>query len=204
MGDLQDSNKVTANDETIAVLADGETGSTVQAGVTSANRLKVDALISSISGGLVLSTSKKLRYDDMNAGTGGVARGTNIVNAAAATTVYSYSGSGSIIGFFINLEGSSSSSHVWQINLLVDGDEIFNSTGIVTPDLIAQAVYDLNTAGSREPSQLGLEMVGTGITFSTSPVFPIKYDSSVTIKVQKVSGGDRAFNAGLVVLTKET
>lgn len=42
MGSLQDSNKTTANDEAIIVIADGQTGSAVQAGVTSDYRLKVE------------------------------------------------------------------------------------------------------------------------------------------------------------------
>lgn len=42
MSGLSDSNKVTGNDETIIVIADGETGSGLQAGVTSEYRLKVD------------------------------------------------------------------------------------------------------------------------------------------------------------------
>lgn len=203
MGGLEDSNATDSNDNALVVIADTTTP-TQRAGVTTASRLKVDALVSSISGGLVLTTSKKLRYDDMNASNGGVARGTLIVDAAASTTVYSYSGSGLVAGFYVNLEASASSSHKWQINFLVDGDEVFNSSGIVTTDLIDQTVYDLNTAGAREPALLGIEMVGNGVSFSTSPFFPIKYDSSVVIKVKKVSGGSRNFNAGLVILTKET
>lgn len=187
--------RIISNDgaKVVDVITDGST-----------QRLASDVRVSSISGGLVLTTSKKLRYDDMNASTGGVARGTLIVDGAAATTVYSYTGSGLVAGFFVNLEASSSTSHKWQINFVVDGEEIFGSSGIVTTDLIDQAIYDFNTAGSREPSALGIEMVGTGITFSTSPFFPLKYDSSVQVKLTKVSGGSRNFNAGFMILTKET
>lgn len=180
----------------------GGTDNTKVGNVT--DRLKVDASISSISGGLTLTTSKKLRYDDMNVSNGGVARGTTIISGAAATTVYSYTGSGAFTGFLINLESSSSASDNWKINLIVDGEEIFNSTGMNSQDLISTSVYDFNSAGSREPAVLGIEMVDSVVTFSVSPNFPMAYASSVVIKIQKTVGGNKKFNAGLAMLTKET
>lgn len=147
------------------------------------------------------SVSKKLRYDDMNVGTGGVARGTTIITGAAATTVYSYSGSGVLTGFIINLASANNTGDNWQINLVVDGDEVFNSTGLNSTDIVG--VYNYNTAGNREPSSLGLEINDTVISFQ-SPLYPIRYSSSVVIQVKKTTGGNKAFNAGLVLLTKET
>lgn len=171
---------------------------------TTGNRYNVDSAISSITGGLVLTTSKKLRYDDMNAGTGGVARGTSIVLAAAATTIYSYSGTGVFYGFLVNLESSSSSSQNWQVNLLIDGEEIFNTTGLNTSDFVSSNIYDYGTAGSREATVLGIEMVDTVLYFQCSPQFPISYSTSVQIKVKVTAGSTKKFNAGLAILTKET
>jgi hypothetical protein len=201
-----DSNQSSGDDNSIIELADGTTAGAgkPKQKVDSDSRAWVDAKVSNISGGIILSTSKKLRYDDMNAGMGGVARGTTITTGAAATTVYSYTGSGVLSGFLINLESASSSSDNWQINLLVDGEEIFNSVGIRSNDLISSSVYDYGSAGAREPFALGLEMSGSAIYFSTSPNFPVRYETSVAIKVKKLTGGNKMFNAGLVILTKET
>lgn len=188
---LQDSNGTSVRDNALVehIGADG----TVIGNV--GDRLKVDAII---------TVSKKLRYEDMNAGTGGVARGTTIVTGAAATTVYSYSGSGVLFGFLINLQSASMNSDNWQINLLVDGNEIFNTSGLNTADFIDDQIYNYNTGGSRETSALGMEMVGTTLYFDTTNTFPIVYSSSVQIKITKTIGANKSFRAGLVQLTKDT
>lgn len=168
------------------------------------DRLKTDTNITSIVGGLSLSTSKKLRYDDMNVGNGGIARATVIILGAAQTTVYNRTGSGVFIGFIINLESASTATQNWQINLIIDGEEIFNTTGINTSDLVDNTIYNFNTGGTREPSSLGMEMVDSTVYFTTSNIFPISYSSSVVIKIKKTTGANKKFQAGLVLLTKET
>lgn len=151
---------------------------------------------------VVPSQSKKVRYVDMNVASGGVARASTITSGAAATTVFSYSGSGLMFGFILNLESSSSNSDNWLILLQIDGDDVFTSAGLNSTDLISTTVYDLASAGTREPDTLGLEFNGTSLHFI--PHLAIPYSSSVVIKVQKTTGGNKKFNAGLINLSKET
>lgn len=203
MGDLQDSNKTTSRDESLIVIADGETGSGVQVGVTSSNRLKVD---SQFSAGTSQSWTKKLRYDDMNATTGGVARGTSITAASGWTQVYSYTGAGYFIGCLVNLETKDN----WAIRIVIDGDEIFGTgtgAGILSEDITNDAIYDADPSGKSipEPDQnLGFFWgAHDRFLFSAPLLIPIKYDSSVKVYVSRLAGAaPKKFRAGYATLTK--
>jgi hypothetical protein len=204
MGGITDSNAVDSADNTLTVITDGETTSGVKAGVTSANRLKVDALVTAIGGSAVPSYSCKLRLLDMNVVNGGVARGTSVTNAAWVT-VFNYSGSGLLSAFIVNLE----TKEDWLIRLVVDSDEIFGASGILTGDMHGDNLYDLEVSGSTD-NNVG---DGVGVYIGEHDVFhfqgplhiPIKYTANVQVLVKRNTGaGAKKFLAGLMTLTKDT
>lgn len=159
-------------------------------------RLAVDADITTTIESGIPTLGNNLRYDDMNASNGGVARNTFI--SSSWVTVYNYSGAGLLFGFNMNLDAISKVT--WFIRLLVDGVDVFNGTvGIKGSDLFLHSIYDI------EGPRLGM----LGFNFSDHDVlrwkspnnYPMAYSSSVEIKVKKESG-DKKFFAGLVCVTK--
>jgi hypothetical protein len=158
-------------------------------------RLDVSANFSSVTT-TVPSWSKKLRYDDMNASTGGIARGTNI-SGAAFVTIYSYSGSGFLAGVIINVE----TFNDWTFQLEVDGETIFTFT---SSDLTTDSLYDVDDISDFNKAFLGVSK-GAHDTFVWHPPLnaPMYYATSVTVKLKK-SGGAKKFQAGLAILSKET
>lgn len=199
MAGLADSNlTTTTNDEAVTVIADGQTGSGIRARVSTianVNRLAVDAIV---------TTNSKLRYLDMNVANGGVARGTSVTNAAWVD-VFNYSGSGLFFSFRLTLQDS---TH-WEIRLLVDGEEIFGSAGITTNDIVGDALYDMDTSGKSMDELFygpGLFLGSHDqITFSGPNLYPIRYATSVNLKVKRAAGqAARAFRAGLMVISQAT
>ena len=167
------------------------------------NRVAVAANITSIGGGIVPTISKKLRYVDMNVASNGIARGATVV-ASAFVTVFSYSGSGQIFSFILNLETKDS----WVIKFTVDGEDVFGSSGILSTDIHSDAVYDLDDSGKTLDEAMGFGMFwgSHDRLIWTGPVFlPVKYDTSISISIARVAASaSKKFNAGLVVLSKET
>lgn len=146
------------------------------------DRLKVTA-DNSVSN---LSFSKKLRAVPL---TSVIA----ITDTVTYTTIYTYSGSGLLIGF--NIEFNS----VAVIpKLTIDGDIILDNTDITTYNSMAI------TASSTDRRQAGEGIVTSSATFDFSFRQPIVYSSSITISAKKVSGADKNFTLGMVYLTKET
>lgn len=177
-----------------SIAIDGGTDNTPIGNV--GDRLKVDI----ISSGSPSAFSKKLRFRDMNATTGGVARGT-VVTALAWTTLFSRSGSGLFTGLTVN--GSTMTSN-WLFRFLVDGEEIFPSTGMPTSDMNSLNIYNLGTTTTNTTTQ-GLNIaVNSSSFFFTSPAYaPIIYGASLSI-LARTATGTKTFNAGLIVLTEET
>ncbi len=165
------------------------------------DRLKVDTVITPTEGSIP-STNHNLRYDDMNASTGGVARGT-IVPITGWTQVYSYTGTGIVFSFLLNIEEKSS----WRVRLVVDGHEIFGSNGMLMGDLVSDTAYDLDDAGSPLSSNegnFGLSLEEHDrFVWNCPNSFPIRFDTSVQLLVQRIST-TKKFQAGLIILTKET
>lgn len=161
----------------------------------SKKRLDVSAQFSSLTT-TVPSWSKKLRYDDMNATTGGVARGTNI-SGANFTTLYSYSGTGFLAGIIINVETFAD----WTFQLEVDGEVIFT---FLASDLTGDSLYDVDDISDFNKAFLGVSK-GAHDTFVWHPPLnaPMYYGSTVVVKLKK-AGGAKKFQAGLVVLSKES
>lgn len=170
---------------------------------TAGGRLKVDADLVSVSTGALSQYPNNLKYLDINVSNGGVARGSSITNASWVD-IFSYTGSGSIMSFFINLEHN----HDWQIRFLIDGIDVFGAEGLLSSDFLNNSIYNLNE-GSNENSlqeSLGVLFKSNGNFIWSSPLnTPTRYNSSVTIKLKRVSGSNaKKFQAGIVTLTQET
>jgi hypothetical protein len=184
--ELQDSRvtRITGQDETYAadvgVRSDGK------------NALAVDAYVS----GTILTWTNKLSYVDMNASNGGIARGTSV--STSWTNVFSYTGSGLLAGFLINLETFT----LWDVRLVIDGVVIFT---LNSDDISGDTVYDLDDITDINQAYLGISKGSHDRVVYTSPLkIPIRYQTSLVIAIKKTSGGTKKFQAGLVVLTKET
>ena len=166
--------------------------------VDSEERLHVSAKQSGGSPGTIPSCTNNLSYDDMNASTGGVARGTNI--STSFVTVYEYTGSGLFYGFRVSLQAFTAEN--WHIRLIVDGVDIFDSDGILSDDIVNTDIYGC-ISGKGEYSDNSIGIAVRGFVFAYHSPFPMVYDSSIELQIKK-HGGDKDFNAGLVCLSKET
>ena len=142
--------------------------------------------------------NSKLRYIDMNASNGGIARGTAVTTSW--TDVFSYTGSGNLAGFILNVETFSD----WKFRLLIDGEEVFGSDGMLVVDMSNDAIYDVDDVTDVNQAFLGLSKGAHDRIVFTSPLNKmIRYTSSIVIKLARVSGSKK-FQAGLVILSKET
>lgn len=164
------------------------------------DRLKVDA---NITGTISPQfTTNKLRYVDMNASSGGVARGTSVAGNSTWVSVFSYTGSGYLLGFCMNLATATTG---WQIRLVIDTtEEVFGATGLLTSEVDTLYTYTIGTSNTpRAGAGLGTT---TSMFYWSSPLdSPIKYNSKVQVFVMRATGQiAKTFNAGLLTLTKDT
>lgn len=158
--------------------------------------LKVVATFSS-TGTSIPAWSKKLRYEDMNATTGGIARLTSL-SGGTWTQVYYYAGSGFIAGLIGNIETFATG---WGFRLTIDGDIIYT---LLDTDISTDQVYDLDDIGDFNQSWLGISK-GSHDRFVWHPPLgsPLYYGSSIKFEVRK-NGGAKKWQAGLIILSKET
>lgn len=162
-----------------------------------ADRLRVEASFPSFTT-TVPSWSSKLRYIDMNAAGGGVARGTSIPNSAAWTTLYSYSGSGFIGGFICNVETFATG---WEFRLIVDGDTIFQ---LLDTDLSGDAIYDVDDVTDVNQAFFGISKGSHDRFLWHPPMFsPLYFSTTVQVQLRRQAGAKK-FQAGLIALSKET
>jgi hypothetical protein len=139
----------------------------------------------------------------MNVSNGGVARGTSITEAAGWVNTFSYSGTGLLTGFVMNMATANAG---WLIRLVIDGQELFvdGTTGIETTDM--NGVYGL-TVGTQNNTAQGQNMaINASHMYYTAPAYyPILYTSSIVVKVKRKTGsGTKVFSGGIITLTKET
>jgi len=176
------------------------TGDFINIGVVG-DRLKVETAVApNIT--FVNSFSNKLVYNDMNASNGGVARDTSITDAAY-TTVFSYTGSGYLAAFILNLETKPD----WIIRLIVDGADVLipDTPGILSDDITSNFVYDLDLE-PESSSRIGFLWGANDRLIWTSPLgISMQFSSSATIQLRRVTGKlSKKFRAGLIALSKET
>lgn len=160
------------------------------------NRLAVDTYISQISSSGLATLNSKLRYDDMNASTGGIARGTAV--GTSWTAIYSYTGTGIVHGFVANLE----TKDKWRIRFIVDGEEVFGSDGIYSNDFVTDSLYDLDNPALEGYSGLGINYGEHDKLIYNGPnQYGTRFNSSVQILVRR-DDGTKKFLAGLMVISK--
>ena len=200
MGSMNDSNNTSERDNAFVELV-GNNSPFLKAWIkliNSENRLLVDSNISDVtvdSG--VPSVSSNYVAEDINASTGGVARSTNI-SISAWIDVYSYSGSGKVYSWLLTLQNCASQ---WLIRFIVDGNEIFGSSGMLSDDVFSSNVYDLTRTHSRG-GIAGITGHNNIFQFTGANDYPMKFDSSVVIKLKRVAT-EKAFVAGLMGITKD-
>lgn len=158
------------------------------------DRLKVESTIAT-----TITTTPaiiKLAYDDMNASTGGVARGTAI--STTYTTIYNRSGTGQIFGFTVSFEGNIIGADEFILKFTVDSLVVAE---ISTADIGTNALYAMGSDG--DALIFGWQTANNNVMFKTPGSGGIKYSSTVKIEIKKASGSNKQFRAGLIGLTKE-
>lgn len=158
------------------------------------DKLKVDATFS--TGATTVPGIVKLAYDDMNATTGGVARGTAITTSY--TTIYNRSGTGYIFGFSVSFEGNIIGADEFILKFSVDGLTVAE---ISTADVGTNALY---AAGSDGDALIwGFQTANNNLMFKAPGNGAVRYGTSVQIQIKKASGSNKQFRAGVIGLTKE-
>lgn len=143
-------------------------------------------------------TGTTIRLDDMNASNGGVARGTGITSTTVYTTIYSYTGQGTLFSFLVTFQGNLIGADVFDIRLVIDGTNVFT---ISTDDIGTNTLYNLTTDG--DENTMGMSMNTNVFRYAAPRNFGITYSSSIQIQIKKASSpASKKFLAGLVYLTK--
>jgi len=141
-------------------------------------------------------------YDDMNVSNGGVARETAI--GGTFTQIYERLGSGSLLGFLLNLETiADAGANSWKIRLQVDGVELFGITGIDLADFLGVTVYNFTSDPTKNAEWFGISFKDSEFRWRGPLDQPVSYFTSIRVFIQK-DGSSKNFNAGLVNLSKET
>lgn len=154
------------------------------------DRLKVDASF----------VGSKTRIVDMNASSGGVARGTNITSTSTYTTLFNYSGTGQLFSFLVTFEGNLVGADAFNIKLEIDNVIVLE---ISTADVGTNTLYNLLTDG--DESTMGMALDTNVFRFAAPHGIGLYYGSSVKVSIKKVSStAAKAFRAGMVYMTKET
>ena len=169
------------------------------------DRFKVDAAVSSGSGGVV-SIDETLTYQDMNASTGGVARNTVFNAGGAFQQIYSYTGSGKIFGILVSLENLiADATKYWQLRLQVDTVEVFiDSNGFNLNDFGTAVLYGWNESiTTLAPEWGGISLVQNAFRWRALHNLPMAFTSSFKV-FAKHNGDNRKFLAGLVCFLKDS
>lgn len=172
---------------------DGATDNTAIGNV--GDRLKVDVAFSG-TGFSNNTWTSTLSYDDMNVSNGGIARKASVATSTNWTTTYARSGSGNLGGIVLTLETFVG----WEFRLVVDGTVVFS---FVDTDITTDSLYDLDDPTFS--SAIGLSQ-GAHNKFIWHPPlnYPLRYSTSVTVQVRRPIANAKKFEAGLVILSKDT
>lgn len=137
-----------------------------------------------------------LRYIDMNVASGGIARLTSL-SGGTWTTIFSYSGSGYIAGCVVNTDTFAD----WEFRLTVDSQVIFS---LASNDIATDAIYDLDDVTDSNQGYLGVSNGNHDKLLWHPPLnYPLYYSSSVLFEIRK-NGAAKNFQAGLMIMSKET
>lgn len=165
--------------------------------IASASKDTSSSLIPPGSVGPVPALSANLRYEDMNPSVGGVARDTSI--GGSFTDIYSVTGAGLFFGFLLTCENMFDD---WLVRLIIDGSEIFDSSGISTKDIEKSDLYGYDKGGDDDMAKhIGFTINDDTLRFEGPMDYPIAYTSSVVIKIKYNKSGSKKFKAGLALRT---
>lgn len=163
------------------------------------DRLKVDANFSTLPTVALGYRGSAMRFMDMNAANGGVARGTAINSTVNYTTVFNISGSGTLFSFLVTLEGNLLGGDPFNVKLEIDGTEVFV---INTDDIGTNTIYNLMTTGNEDT--MGMSLNTNVFRFAAPRSGGFTYSSSIKVSIKKAAGGSKLFRAGAVYLTRDT
>ena len=141
--------------------------------------------------------------------TGGIARTTSVVagSPGAWVQLYSYTGTGTFMGFKVTLEDfAGTPTNYWRVRLQVDGNEVFDGPvdGVSGYDMSNGNVYNWNTGTTPSPTWVGLNLIQNTLSFESLPSFPLTFKTGVKIFASRTGTVNRLFRAGLVAIVKET
>lgn len=151
------------------------------------DRLKTDVQISSISGAVTASFSSKSRVDQVTTPV--------TLTTGSYTTVYSYTGSGYLIGFSAEFNNTAI-----LFRFQIDGETVITATSLATLGAFAATT---NTSDRRQNGQ-GIIINGSNIDWSHRS--PWKFSSSIVISADGNGGVllSRQLSQALVYIIKET
>lgn len=154
---------------------------------TDSGRLKVDATITGIGTNVVASYSSKIRAD--------IYTGPNIAVSSAVTytTLYTYSGTGFLIGFNVEFNGVNV-----IVKLTIDSEIIFDGVDLSTFNGF------LVTADAQYRRQLGSGIVTQSSSLDWSLKQPVSFLSNVTISARLSGGTSKNYQQGIVYIDKVT
>lgn len=192
MTPFMDSNATDSYDQEQIVIRGGTDNTKIG---NDGDKLKV--AVGSLPTAAVQAWPNTLVYADMNVANGGVARGTSI--STSWVDVFAYTGAGYIAGFIVNVETFT----LWKFRLVVDGNDVLDtSAGITSDDLAGDTAYDVDDVTDANQAGLGLSKgAHDRFVFAAPLEIPIRYNTSVAVKVARVSGSKK-FQAGIMVLSK--
>jgi hypothetical protein len=195
---INDRNNSDVFDNAQVVIRDAVANS-YGAKVDSDNRLWVQSNISQVPSGMMAMNSK-LRYLDMNVSNGGIARGSTV--STSWVNVFNRSGSGYLFFAIVSFETNTD----WEFRIVIDGEELFGSSGISINDIIGNSIYDLDTVGKGNgdlDDHIGIVLGDHNrLTWHPPSGASLYFSSSIVIKIKRKAGtASKKFNAGLVSLT---
>lgn len=150
------------------------------------DRLKVETSISSVTGAISASFSSKGRIDQA---------GIVALTTGSYTTVYSYAGSGFLIGYSLEFNNSAV-----LFRMQVDGETWITNTSLST---LGAYVATSNTTDRRQNGQ-GFVLNGANLDFSLRS--PVRFTTSINLAAD-ANGGlllARQLTQGLIYIVKET
>lgn len=167
-----------------STITGGTDGTTI--GNTS-DRLKVDTSISTITGAVTASFSSKSRVDLVTTPV--------ILTTGSYTTVYSYSGT----GFLVGLSAEFNNAGI-LFRLQIDGENIITASSLTTLGGFQ------STSNSTDRRQSGSGIVINGANIDWSHRSPWKFASSVTIAADANGGAvsTRQLTQAMIYIIKET
>lgn len=165
----------------------GTSGNPVRVDPTGTTTQPVNVSSITLSAGQVPTFSNKLAVDITTTPV-------NITSSSTYNTIYTYSGTGLLVGFSSEFNNVSI-----VVKLTIDSNIVFDGFDIST---LNGFLFTANTVDRRQNGQ-GITSLSAALDFSMRQ--PIRFTSSVVISARLTSGAvTRTFNQGVVYIQKDT